>query len=522
QFALSLSESIARGDWRLFFLSRDKFKNVTLEEVQESAGKYLVASNRTLGLFYPTKTPPKRAEIPPPPDVQSMVKDYKGSAELSVGEAFDPSIDNIESRTARSTPAPGLKVALLPKKTRGAMVNARISVHFGEEKSLRGLNFVADALGQMLMRGTEKHSRQEIKDTFDRLQARVGVSGSTTGAAASLETKRENLAEVLRLVAEILKEPAFPESEFEPMRQEWLAGLEQQRNDPQTLAILEIQRHMNPYPKEDVRYIPTLDEEVAAIQDLTLESIRKFYSDFYGGSKMEISIVGDFDKEAVRQLVRELFGSWQSPSAYVRIPGRYFDVPPIHRSIETPDKQNAMFLAGLNLELRDDDPDYPALVLANYMLGGGFLNSRLAVRIRQKDGLSYGVGSQFSAGSIDKTGAFLMYAMAAPQNTGKIETAFREEMARALKDGFTAEEVEAAKAGYLQSRQVARAQDSSLCGNLVSYLFLDRTLDWDKDMEGKIQNLTPDQILSAMRRHLDMEKISIVQAGDFKKAAGKQ
>ena len=521
-FALDLSESIARGDWRLFFLKRDKYKNITLEEVQESAANYLLASNRTMGLFYPTKNPPKRAEVPPPPDIQSMVKDYRGSAELSVVEAFDPSIDNIESRVTRSTLDSGLKMALLPKKTRGSMVNARISIHFGEAKSLTNLTFVADALGQMLTRGTRKHSRQEIKDTFDRLQAIVGVSGSTTGAAASIETKSENLAEVLTLVAEILKEPSFPESEFEPMRQEWLAGLEQQRSDPQTLAILEIQRHMSPYPKDDVRYIPTLDERVAAVQDLTLESIRKFYNDFYGGSKMEVSIVGDFDEKNIGPLVQELFGSWQSPSPYARIPSLYFDVPPIHRSIETPDKQNAMFLAGMNLELRDDDPDYPALVLANYMLGGGFLNSRLAVRIRQKDGLSYSVGSQFSAGSLDKNGAFLMYAIAAPQNTGKIETAFRDEMDRVLKDGFTAEEIEAAKAGYLQSRQVNRAQDGPLCGGLRSYLFLDRTLAWDKDLEEKIQDLTPDEILSALRRHLNMEKISIVQAGDFKKAVENQ
>ncbi len=350
----------------------------------------------------------------------------------------------------------------------------------------------------------------------------MGVSGSATGASASIETKRENLSDVLRLVAEILKEPSFPESEFEPMRQEWLAGLEQQRSDPQTLAVLEIQRHLNPYPKSHVHYIPSLEEQVAAVQDLTLESIRKFYTDLYGGSKMELSIVGDFDEKAIGPLIEDLFGSWKSPASYVRIPVRYFDVPPIHRSIETPDKQNAMFLAGLNLELRDDDTDYPSLVLANYMLGGGFLNSRLAVRIRQKDGLSYGAGSQFSASSLDKVGSFLMYAIAAPQNTGKIETAFKEEMARALKDGFTEEEIQAAKAGYLQSRQVNRAQDDSLSRNLVSYLFLDRTLNWDKDLEGKIQDLTPDQILSAMRRHLDMGKISIVQAGDFKNATGNQ
>ena len=221
------------------------------------------------------------------------------------------------------------------------------------------------------------------------------------------------------------------------------------------------------------------------------------------------------ERRTFPELITNLFADWKSPLGYTRIPGRYFDVTPIHRSIETPDKKNAMFLASFNIELQDDDPDFPALVLANYMLGGGFLNSRLAVRIRQQEGLSYGVGSQFSASSLEKNASWLMYAYAAPQNTNKLEKAFKEEMDRALKDGFTEEEIKTAKSGYLQSRQNNRAQDSSLCGRLASYLFLDRTLEWDADLEKNIEALTADQITEAMRRHFDLSKMSIIQAGDF-------
>ena len=109
----------------------------------------------------------------------------------------------------------------------------------------------------------------------------------------------------------------------------------------------------------------------------------------------------------------------------------------MNRAIETPDKANAIFFAGMQLPVRDDDPDYPALVLGNYMLGGGFLNSRLAVRVRQKEGLSYGVGSQFNASSLDKVGNFMVYAIYAPQNLGKLEAAIDEEVRRAISTGFT-------------------------------------------------------------------------------------
>ncbi len=150
----------------------------------------------------------------------------------------------------------------------------------------------------------------------------------------------------------------------------------------------------------------------------------------------------------------------------------YRDVSPAHDSLEAPDKANAFFVAGMNLELRDDDPDYPALVLGNYMLGGGFLNSRLAVRIRQKEGLSYGVGSQLQASSLDKSGSFLTFAIYAPENAARLEAAFKEEIARVLKDGFEARELEEARSGWLQSRQVSRAQDAALARLLAQDLYL--------------------------------------------------
>src|SRR5207253_10930370 len=125
---------------------------------------------------------------------------------------------------------------------------------------------------------------------------------------------------------------------------------------------------------------------------------------------------------------------WTSPRAFERVPRPYHDVAPTNQSLETPDKANAFFIAGINLPLRDDDPDYPALLLGNYVFGGGFLNSRLAVRIRQKEGLSYGVGSQLQASPLDRSGAFLTFAIFAPQSLARLEKAFHEELEKVLKE----------------------------------------------------------------------------------------
>lgn len=514
---LELSEWMAQGDWRLLFLHRDRIRKVTPEDVQRVAAYYLKQSNRTLGQFVPTEKP-DRAEIPATPDVLAMVKDYKGDAMVATGEAFDPTPANIEARTMRPTTG-GMELALLTKQTRGNSVNATLTLRLGDEKSLMNRTTAGELTAAMLNRGTSKHTRQQIQDEFDKLKARVGIGGGATSVRVSIETVRANLPAVLQLVGEILRDPSFPADEFEQLKQQQLAGIEQQKSDPTAIAALTFQRHMNPYPKGDVRYVETFDESAEALKTTSLEDVKKFYADFYGASRGELAVVGDFDDKEVAKLAGTLFSDWKNRTPYKRVASEYKAVTAINQSLETPDKANAFFIAGLPLQLRDDNPDYPALLLGNYMLGGGFMNSRLAVRIRQKEGLSYGVGSQLSANSIDQNGTFVTFAIYAPQNAEKLEAAFKDEIARMLKDGFTAEELAAAKKGWLQSQQVSRAQDRELVNRLSGYLFLDRTLAWDAELEKKVAALTAEQIVTAMRKHIDPARISIIKAGDFAKAA---
>ncbi|WP_409014752.1 M16 family metallopeptidase [Dyadobacter aurulentus] len=514
---LSISESIATGDWRLAFLFRDNIRKVTPEDVARVGKDYFKPSNRTLGTFIPDAKP-VRAEIPEAPNVQELVKNYKGEAVVAEGEAFDPSPANVESRTARTEKPNVIETAYLPKKTRGNVVAARVTLRYGDEKSLANKATISDLTGSMLDKGTKTKTRQQVKDEFDKLKARVSFFGAGNQAGANIETTKENLPAVLKLVAEVLKTPAFDEGEFEKLKQEELAGIESQRSEPQMIAFNQYRRITNPYPKSDIRYVGTFDEDVESIKATTIDEIRAFHKDFYGSNNASATIVGDFDKAEAEKIINTEFGSWKSAKPFTRIASPYQPVKAENKALETPDKANAMFVAGMGMPLQDTDPDYPALIMGNYMLGGGFLNSRLATRIRQKDGLSYGVGSQFSASSLDKSGTFMSYAIYAPENAQKLEAAFKEEIEKALKDGFTAEELKAAKSGYLQSRQVARSQDASLAGTLTNNLYLNRTMQWDADFEKKIEALTPEQIKSAFNKHIDYNKLVIIEAGDFEKS----
>lgn len=514
---LGISEYIAIGDWRLAFLFRDAVRKVTADDVFRVAKLYFKPSNRTTGTFIPTANP-ERVEVPSAPNVAELVKNYKGEALMAQGEAFDPSPQNIESRTTKVEKPNALEVALLPKQTRGNVVAARMTLRLGDQKSLMNKGTIASLTAAMLDKGTTTKTRQQIKDELDRLKARVSFFGSNNQAGASIETTRENLPEVMNIVADVLKNPAFDASEFEKLKQEQLAQIEAQRSEPQAIAINEFRRITSPYPKGDIRYITTFDEDVAEVKAATLDQVKDFYKDFYGANNATLAVVGDFDKEQIQKIVDEKFGSWKSAKPFTRIASPYQAVKAENKSFETPDKANAMFVAGFNMPLQDSDADYPALVMANYMLGGGFLNSRLATRIRQKEGLSYGVGSQFSASSLDKNGSFMAYAIYAPQNVEKLEQAFKEELEKVAKEGFADEELKAAKSGYLQSRQVSRAQDASLAGTLANNLYLNRTMDWDADFEKKVEALTPAAVKAAAAKYLDYSKITVIKAGDFEKA----
>jgi zinc protease len=518
RLGIGLSEFIAIGDWRMFFINRDRIKAVAPANVQKVAGAYFRQANRTMGQFIATAKP-ARAEIPPARDVAQMVKDYKGQAQVAAGEAFDTDPMAIEKRIQYWKTPIGLSGAVVSKKTRGQTVQLTLRLQFGDEKSLSNLGAAPELVPAMLMRGTAKRTRQQLKDELDRLKSQVNVSGGPEGVGVMVTSTRENLPAVLRIVAEVLREPAFPQKELQLLVDEQLTDMEAQRQEPSFVASDALQRHMNPYPKGHPRYGDTLDESIARLKAVKVEELRAFHKGFYGASNGQVVVVGDVDATQAQKLIGELFGGWRSPAAYQRIVQRPSVATPMQKAFETPDKANAFFTAGLGLLVKDSDPEYPAMLLANYILGGGALKSRLADRIRQKEGLSYGVGSYFYAGALDKVGGWGAYAIYAPENAGKLEAAFKEELAKALKDGFPKEEVDAARQSWLQAQSVSRAQDRELSGRIAGNLFNGRTMAFSADLEKRVRALGGADLLAGLRKYLDPNKVSYAKAGDFAKSA---
>ena len=526
----ALSESTAHGDWRLLFLQRDRIAEVKAADVNRVARTYFVKPNRTVGVYIPS-TESARLAVPNAPSIESIVKDYKGGTVGAAGEAFDPSPANLETRL-KVIEVGGLKAGLLAKKNRGETVSLVLTLHYGNEESLKDLNTAAGMLPGMMMAGTKKHDRQAMREELDALGVRInsglgggggrsprGGAGGTAGQLTfSIDAKKDTLPQALKLLGEILREPAFPAEEFETSKRRMVSGLTAGKTEPGTLANNALSRTLNPYSLDDVRYVPTIEENLKRVEDVTLDQIKSIYEKQLGASQAELAIVGDFDQDTALKLVKEMLAGWKSSVPVKRIDRKVDDkVNGFKDDIVTPDKSNAEYLAGTIFALSDKDPEYAAMRIGNFIFGGSTLASRLGDRIRQKDGLSYGATSGFTASSRDTVAQLTVTVSTNPTNIDKVSVAVQEELERFLKDGPTEKEVADAKQAYLEAQKVGRTTDAAIASQIISNMNLGRTFAFSAEQEKAIVALTPAKVQAAFKKYVDPKKLVIIRAGDFKK-----
>jgi zinc protease len=531
--AQALSSASALGDWRLLFLQRDRLQAVTADDVNRVARTYFQKQNRTVGVYIPEEKPTRLA-VPTAPALDALVRDYKGGSVATAGEAFDPSPENLDART-KIVEANGIKAGLLTKKNRGETVSLVLTLHYGNEDSLKGQTTAAGMLPALLMSGTKKHDRQALREELEALGIRIAPGGGFGGGRGprggggggggvpgqltfSVQAKRATLPAAITLLGEILREPAFPAAEFDAMKRRALNGSRMMRTEPAALASNRLARALSPYSQGDIRYVPTAEENEKRLEDVTLDQFIGLYQKQLGATEGELAIVGDFDEDMTLAQIKEILKDWRSDVPVKRIErAAPANLAALKEDILTPDKANAVFVAGLAFPLKESDPGYAALRLGNFIFGGGTLSSRLGNRIRQKEGLSYGVTSAFSSSPRDPDASFTINASLNPVNIDRLETAVMEELNEFLAKGPSPKELTDAQKAYIEAQKVGRTNDGAIAGQIATNLRLARTFQHARETEQRIASLTPDDVRSAFRKYIDPKKLVIVRAGDFKK-----
>lgn len=514
QFAVGLSDYIALGDWRMFFVDREQVAAVKTDDVNRAVAKYLVRDNRVVGEFIPTNDL-QRAEIPTAPTAAELLKKYDFKAEGKVVESFDPSQANLNAKTKRLQ-IEGIDTALLRKASRGETVTVVLKLQNGNFESAK--KTAVSMLGAaMLQRGTDKMTRDDIDRAF--------TANRMEGSPFLFTTDREHVVDAIRLAGHLMAHSNFPAKEFETLKSQTIAGLKARSDDPRTKASDAITKHFDTYPVGDPRHTETSEELLAELEAVTLDQVKDWYANVFGTTQGYFSVVGDFDEEAVKKaLTEDIAGVKTKTVDFERVVREYRSVEPARITIDTPEKENATLIARVAFPANEKDEDRVALYVADFILGGSSgLSNRIVTRLRQKEGLSYGAGSSVRIPYYGNAATWSVLAIVAPQNLAQAEASLKDELLRAVKEGITEEELEHAKQGMLDARAVNRAQDAVVAETWAEYL--DRGIDWtySSDTEEAIRALTVEDVNKALRRIANPDNLTIVLAGDRKKAqeAGK-
>ncbi len=514
---IALTEFVGAGDWRLWYLYRDRIENLKVDEVKAAARKYYKPSNRTLGVFIP-ESAPDRVVVAETPDIQKMLEGYTGKVAAEQKAEFESSIANIKQNTEYGTLPNGGKYALLLKPTKGDKINGSISLKWGTETSLMNKSMIASLTARMLKTGTSTKSKKVINDELDRLKTNLTFNGSPDELVININSDKKNLPEVLSLLNDILKNPAFDSTEFEKLILDTRANLESNKNDPQTVATEKLSKLTSGYAKGHPNYFADSEEQLQELPKVKLADLKNYYRNFYGANNAYYSFVGELDKTVIKNRLMEDYGKWNSISPYAEVKPQFFETKETKLNVNTPDKTNAMLLANLNINISQQHPDYPAAFMANELLGGGaFLSSRIPQRLRENEGMSYGAGSFLQTEYKYDVGNWGIYAFFNPLYQNRLDSALNEEIDKALMKGFTPEELASSIQSELNQRQTLLGSNPNLTGMLKSYMMNGRDLNDFTAFENKIKALKPEAVNNALKKYFNKSKLVKVYAGDFEK-----
>jgi len=512
-----MSEFIGAGDWRLSFIQRDRVENMTLEKVNTVAKKYFISTNRTIGRFIPTKEP-QRVNVDHTEGLEALVSAYKGKEDMGTGESFDVSFDNIEKRLDRGKLLDHINYGLISKENRGDVVNLSFAIRNGKVDDFMNVGMIPSFTASMLNKGTSSKSRQEIQDALSKLKSNVFFSGRAGNVYANVSSTKKDLMATLELMDDMLKNPTFDEEELQKYKTQRLAGIEQNKTEPGFLASFRLGQINNNYPKGHPNYAMSIEEQEEAIKDVTIEDMKSFHKKFYKLGYATLVGIGTMDESQVKSYFETHFKEMRG-GTYDEIKNPFNPNKAVVEEIITPDKKNATTYGSLGIKVSERDEDYPALTIAATVLGGGFLSSRIATRLRQQDGVSYGAGANINVDSddVDDNSSAFVFAIYNPDNLAKIKQGFTEEIDRFIKDGITADELKDAVNGWVQAQNVSRAKDNELSSVINNNLYYDRGMTFHKNIEAGVKALTLEDVNKAIKKYFKpFSEWTVVHAGDFK------
>ncbi|MDZ7952567.1 pitrilysin family protein [Nostoc sp. DedQUE09] len=499
------------GDYRYTDRYLAAVRLVKPTDVVAVINKYLTKEARTVGFFEPTQK--RITEVADKPHSAQTTENFSPGAPVLFSEVMKylPPVDLATDAIAQVLPQEfkltnGLRILLLPDRSTPTVTLSgyiQAGTEFDPEKKAGLAAFVADNL----LNGTKSKDVLTIAKVLGERGASLDFQTYREGVHIEGDSLADDLPILLEILADVVKNSTFPAKELELHRQQTLTDLQQELDEPSEVARRVFVQSIYP-KKHPLHTFPT--EE--SLQQIQRQDVIDFKTKHYRPDTTVLALVGDFDLDKVRSLIKNKFGDWevsgQAPTLKyppVAMPQKIVSVNPV-----LPDKAQAVTYMGYTGINRYDPRFHSALVL-NQILGGDTLSSRLGAEVRDRQGLSYGIYSSFQA--LKNVGTFLIEMQTSPEDSSKAIASTRQMLQQIHQQGVTALEVETAKRTLISSYNVSLANPEELTDRIL----MNEVYGLDKvelhSFTDKIQKVTLTQVNQAARELLHPDQIVVVTAG---------
>ncbi|WP_144006743.1 pitrilysin family protein, partial [Pelomonas sp. KK5] len=530
-----VSEAVGAGDWRLVFRVLEGLPQVRLDDVLAVAGAYLRSENRSVvrGVTDATITAPQTIEQPlgfleglfsRPVQVQRVddpARVADGDAALGRGEGdaatagaspvelFETDAAALDAATQRYTLPSGLRMAALSRPNRDERVSLLLQLRWGSPREMARWQ-AWRPLPALLEEGTTEHSAQQLRQIRQQLQMQVGFVAGPQGLSVQLQARRGTLVQALVLLREMLEKPLLPEAAFRREQAAALSRLGGGGAEERERQYRMLQQGLN---RGEPGYVPSAAELAAAWREMRVEDVRAYHQRFWSANEARVAVVGALP-DKLPGVLEDLIGRWKKPEAPAYQPFVQHHLPEraqrfVSRAAgDGPTQAAAMVVMHQEFPLQRDEPDsWPMQAAARILAGNGEPGgTRLADRLRAAESLSYAVNSSLRIASEGNRSYLRLQASSAPRNATRVEAAMREEIDRALADGVTADEVEAARRWLRANQRQALLNDVGLMALLMEQM--DRGASFATEgaqASAALAALSVDSVNAAMRRLLRPE-----------------
>lgn len=518
------------GDWSQYFKDLNAIENLNVSQVNQVYKGFLKPEYRISGNILPTPEDQKKAQEvtqteAPKKTLDQQVETEEPLKDVSVYQAevkqyvaqSKQYLSAKDKQIQRGKLKNGIKYALFPTNIRDDKVYATISLDFGTAQSLMNKGEILDLTAYLMLRSSESQSLQQIADKIIEVGGSATASPSSNGLNIQISAKKEKFAEFFQYVVDVLKKPAFEQSQFDLIKGQTLSSLDRPYTEPDTVSSLTMARTIEVYQPGDIRFHFEPELATRQFKAATREQVVALYQQFFKTHHAHIAVTGEFQPKSIQKMLKNSFADWKAAQPYERLKSEYRSYPAQKIHALSEQREFGSYQALLTFPVGADHADVPALQVFRHILGDSQLSSRLAQELREKNALVYGFSAHVQFNEWADSGALALGANYTAGKSAQVSQTVHQVLNELLTRGVTEQEVEAAKASILKKRVNALEDDRRIHSMLVPQLEKDRKLIYREKRDQAIAQLTKADIDAVIKKYIKLDQLVEVMADQYGK-----